>query len=766
MNKHKVPFYKAMLTFISQLLRAFSKNKKLYVSVLMSAIVIIVSTYINMSEYTFFSKLSINEFEIDELSPKDVIATEDVTYIDEEKTEQNRNAKKRSMGAMFDRYEEEEAKLKKNYEDFIIALRSNRDSVTDVEQFMENVNKIANQKLGKIHNPVEIAPEALSTLYKSSDFYDILNKSIKLFNDILEVGLVNLSDAILKEYGGKEVTITYIGKNKSEVFPFSRLIFMQKKDMYDNADLNKYIEEKLEGVSHGYLLPICELIRPFIKENVIYNEEDTEKRIKKELEKLEPVTLSIIKGEKLIKKDALVKEEAYNRLSQYIKNKKGDAFISVSLFFAFIVYIISLYALAFFLFSKEAFGDVIERKYFLLLLLVATLTYLEVLFSTRIALLSKAFAMIPLLPSLLFSMLFYILKSKKMAIYVAIILALAILGASNFNIPLSLYSLASSFVGIALVKNTGRRIDLIKTATILALIQPMIVLTCIFLFPSASGGTFFLIIGSSFNSFFSGVLLLGFLPLIEVALNCPTTFRLIEISDLNSPLMKQMLVTVSGTYSHSMMVATLAENACRAIGANALLARVGSYYHDIGKMEMAEYFIENQHDGINKHDSIPPRLSATVLRSHVQRSVEKARNLGLPEAVIDIVSEHHGNGLIAYFYSKAKEMEDEVDPLDFSYPGKKPKTKESAVVMLADITEAGARSLSKHSVPSITKFINTIFKAKIDSGQLDDSPLTFSDIAVIKNTFIDILSGYYHSRIKYPNQKEDDEEEKKQETEK
>ena len=758
MNKHKMPLYKAMLIFISQLLRAFNQNKKLYVSLFISAILVILSTYINMSEYTFFSQLSLDEFKVDMAPTKDVIATENVTYIDEEKTEQKQNAKRRSMGAMFDRNVEEEAKLKKNYEEFVATLRSIKDSVNNVEQFIENVGKITKQQAGASRSPVEIAPEALSTLYKSSDSYDILIKSEELFNDILETGLVNLQDAILKEYGSKDATITYIGKDKTEVLDFSSFIFMHKKDSYANADLSEYIEKKLEGSPYDYSPTIYELIRPFIKENVVFNEEDTEKRIKKEIEKLEPVVLSIVKGEKLIEKNVVIKEDAYNRLKQYIEHKKGNVFLSATLFFAFIVYILSLYALAFFLFSKDAFGDVIERKYFLLLLLVATLTYLEVLFLRRFSFLSTTLAMIPLLPCLLFSMLFYILKSKKMAISVAIILTLSILGASNFNVPLSLYSLASSFAGIALVKNTGRRIDLIKTAAILALIQPMIVITCMSLFPSASGGTFFLIIGSSLNSFFSGVLLLGFLPLIEVILNCPTTFRLIEISDLNSPLMKQMLVTVSGTYSHSMMVATLAENACRAIGANALLARVGSYYHDIGKMEMAEYFIENQHDGINKHDSIPPRLSATVLRSHVQRSVEKARNLGLPEAVIDIVSEHHGNGLIAYFYSKAKEKGEYVDPIDFSYPGRKPKTKESAVVMLADITEAGARSISKHSVPSITKFVNSIFKAKIDSGQLDDSPLTFSDITVIKNTFIDILSGYYHSRIKYPNQKDDDEE--------
>ncbi len=791
MNKSEIPFHTNIYAIFSNLFNVFNRNKKLYIPLIVSIIIILISTYINMSEYAFFSQLSLDDFKVDMAPTKDVIATENVSYIDEDSTFRKKNEKRHSIGAVFYKDTKEDARLKKKYEQFCTDLRNIMDSVNDDVEFVKKIS----QKYP--YNKFEDA--ILFLLHKSDNFYDVINISLSIFSDLLKRGIINIEKDVIEEYASKDATIIYRLENKVESVSFSSLISLNHSEMLNNSDVSSYIKVRLEDKPYDYDKIIQSFIQSFIKANVIYDKYATEEKVKKELEKVPSVIITILKGEKIIEKNIVIKEEDYKRLEQYIKHKTKRNSIDGTLFLGFIIYILAVYALAFFLFSKEVFGEKIESKYLLLLLLMCTLLYLEVLFLSRVSFLSTTFGMLPFLPCVLFSMLLYVLKSKKMGIYASLLFALSCLSASNFNMPLSLFSLFSSIGALSVIRNTGRRIDLIKTASILAFLQPLIVVTCLILFPNATGGAWFLIFASSLNGFFSGVLLLGFLPLLEVVLNCPTTFRLIEISDLNSPLMKQMLVTVSGTYSHSMMVATLAENACRAIGADALLARVGAYYHDIGKMQMGEYFIENQHDGLNKHDGLPPRLSATVLRAHVQRSIEKAKSLGLPESVIDIVAEHHGNGLIAYFYNKAKEnvereenlnknyeafcidvknimdnVHDEcefikrlkqkypcnkrvnIDPVDFSYPGNKPKTRESAVVMLSDITEAGCRSLQKHSVPALTKFINAIFKSKIESGQLDDCKLTFSDITIIKNTFIDILSGYYHSRIKYPNQKDDD----------
>jgi hypothetical protein len=222
-----------------------------------------------------------------------------------------------------------------------------------------------------------------------------------------------------------------------------------------------------------------------------------------------------------------------------------------------------------------------------------------------------------------------------------------------------------------------------------------------------------------------------------------------ELADLNSPILKRLLTVAPGTYSHSVTVANLAESACRDIGANALLARVGAYYHDIGKMDQPDYFIENQ-AAYNKHDELAPLMSATIIRSHVKLGIEKARLLGLPQAVIDIISEHHGNSVIAWFYNEALKQEDQVRADDFSYPGNPPRSKEAAVVMLADTVEAAMRTLKKPTLAKIEKFVHELIIGKFEQGQLNQSELTFRDLELIKNAFIRVLAGHYHSRIEYP----------------
>ncbi len=699
-----------------------------------------------MREYALFSEFSLDDFKIGKVANRDIIANKDIEYIDEKASTERRNEKRKTISAIFDKNEELDEKAYKSYETFTQDLLQIREGSQNVDEFVVNMQQ---------RYSAQFNVNKLEKLYKNSVLYSIVTSSLSIYKRILETGLLDAKKEILDEYDTTNATIicTYGDKTEYKYIDFSSLVFFHPIEGYDNLDLESYIKSMLVGYPASYNdVPL--IILPFINANVVYNRVETEKKVKDELEKVPNVMLKISKGEKIIEKDFVIKEEDYNKLKEY---KSTDSLVSVNLFIGYVIYIASCFALAIFLLSKGIIGEVVEVKYLLLLLLASTLVYIELILLARVDFIATGFALVPFLPCVFFSILFYVLKSKRMAIVSSIILSFSCLIASNFNLPVAIFAFFSSISGVAFTHITGKRLDLIKTACILAGVQPLIVLSCLLIFPNIVGNVLFVLLASSLNGFLSGIFLLGFLPIIEVILNTPTTFRLIEISDLNSPLMKKMLVSISGTYTHSMMVATLAENACNAIGANALLARVGAYYHDIGKMQMGEYFIENQHDGINKHDGIPPRLSATVLRSHVQKSVEKARSMHLPQSVIDIIAEHHGNGLIAYFYNKAKETGENVDPIDFSYPGHKPQTKESAVVMLSDMVEAGCRSLSKHSVPSLTKFINNAFKSKIESGQLDDSNLTFKDMTTIKNTFIDILAGYYHSRIKYPNQKDDDE---------
>jgi putative nucleotidyltransferase with HDIG domain len=291
--------------------------------------------------------------------------------------------------------------------------------------------------------------------------------------------------------------------------------------------------------------------------------------------------------------------------------------------------------------------------------------------------------------------------------------------------------------------------DLIKAGIVIAAVNCFAVIVLLLIGAADIAEYPSMLFWAALNGIVSGMLVLGVLPPLEHALNTVTTFRLIELSDLNAPTLRKLFTATPGTYSHSIMVANLAEQACQDIGANALLARVGAYYHDIGKMENPDYFVENQTD-YNRHDAINPRLSATVIRSHVKLGIEKARSLGLPADVINIIAEHHGNSLIMWFYKKATEQEDQVHSEDFSYPGSPPHSRESAVVMLADVAEAAVRTLVKPTVAKMEKFIQQLIDQKIEHGQLSQCDLSFHDIEMIKNAFVKVLASYYHSRIEYP----------------
>ncbi|MDR2966201.1 MAG: HDIG domain-containing protein [Treponema sp.] len=363
-------------------------------------------------------------------------------------------------------------------------------------------------------------------------------------------------------------------------------------------------------------------------------------------------------------------------------------------------------------------------------------------------------------PTGLFIMIISVFLGTRPAMIMALALPIGAYFAGAFDTHSYIIALVSGAVASNVLHNAQNRMSLIKAGLLIAAANCFAVVVVLLIRQAHIMDYPPMLFWAALNGIVSGMLTLGFLPPLEHALNAVTTFRLMELSDLNAPILRKMFTTVPGTYSHSLMVANLAEQACQDIGANALLARVSSYYHDIGKIDNPDYFVENQTEH-NKHDDINPRLSATIIRSHLKLGVEKAHNLGLPKDVISIIGEHHGNSVISWFYNKAAKQEETVDSEDFVYPGNPPRSKESAVVMLADITEAAVRTLEKPTAGKIEKFIKQLFDSKIEHGQLSESDLSFRELETIKTAFVKVLAGYYHTRIEYPNQKNDEKEKEK-----
>jgi len=240
------------------------------------------------------------------------------------------------------------------------------------------------------------------------------------------------------------------------------------------------------------------------------------------------------------------------------------------------------------------------------------------------------------------------------------------------------------------------------------------------------------------------------LPVFEKSFGVVTNISLLELSDLNRPIFKRMMLEANGTYHHSMVIASLGEAAAEAVGANPLLARVGAYYHDIGKVAKSSYFGENMSKGSrNPHERLTPTMSSLILESHVREGLELAREIGLPGPVAAFIPEHQGTTLMQYFYNKAADSDPEVEERDYRYPGPKPQSKETAIVMLGDAAEATVRSLDDQSPNRIRAVLDRIFDMRIRDGQLDDCGLSVSDLPKIREAFTHVLSGVFHGRVKY-----------------
>jgi putative nucleotidyltransferase with HDIG domain len=488
------------------------------------------------------------------------------------------------------------------------------------------------------------------------------------------------------------------------------------------------------------------LLAPFIAENVFFSSTDTDRRTAEVRERVEPVIRHISKNEQIIRKGFIITENEMRELRALhaaVTHRDPLTFIGN------VLLVMLLYGLFLLLRGKLFMGrELRDSESYLFSALICLYLCGSMLVNNFLPS-NDNFVVSLIFPTALIVMIPAVFFGPRIALVLAIALPKGAFLCGAYDSFAYFFALVSAVTASFAIRKAEKRMDLIKAGLITSAANCTAVIV-ILLFRNAGIASYpVMLFWAFFNGVMSGILLLGFVAPLEQALNAPTAFRLMELSDLNAPILRRLFTTAPGTYSHSILVANLAEQACQDIGANALLARVGAYYHDLGKMDNPDYFAENQ-TAYNKHDDIAPRLSATVIRSHVKLGIEKARNLKLPQEVIDIISEHHGNSLITWFFDKASRMETDVNSDDFVYPGVPPRTRESAIVMLADVSEAAVRTLEKPTAAKIERFIQQLFDTKVKYGQLANSDLSFRDLETIKNAFVKMLASYYHSRIEYP----------------
>jgi hypothetical protein len=358
-----------------------------------------------------------------------------------------------------------------------------------------------------------------------------------------------------------------------------------------------------------------------------------------------------------------------------------------------------------------------------------------------------------LVPVALGGLLLAVLFNSRLAFAGALAISIltSLLASAEFRF--FLYSFVGSLTAIFALVGQKSRATLLKAGALVGLANLYSILAWSLL-SGATESLAFDLVGGLINGLFVAILALGLLPLFEYLFQVATDFRLIELCNMNHPLLKQMILKAPGTYHHSMLVGTLAEAAGEAIGANTLLCRVGAYYHDIGKMTKPLYFVENQTDSRDLHGKLRPSLSSLVIVSHVKAGVELGRAHGLPTAVVEMIPQHHGTRLVTFFYDKAKKSQDpdmgEVQEEEFRYPGPKPQTKEAAILMLADAVEAASRTLTERTQGRFQGLVGNIVNTIFTDGQLNECELTLRELHLIEESFVRVLLGIYHHRVDYP----------------
>ena len=482
------------------------------------------------------------------------------------------------------------------------------------------------------------------------------------------------------------------------------------------------------------------LLRKTIQPNLIYDKDATEAAIQKAISSVPSVKATINKGDTIVKKGEKITETQYQILSAVgLVHTKSDWKIILSIIIFILLFIAVSYT-AMLNSGKMVKQKAVKRTAEFAIIIV--ISYIAFLLLQPI---SPYLIPIPLLAFIIFAF-FDISSALLISISFTFLLTLPM----DIKASILFAILISISVSLFILRRFARMITLIYAGTAggvtFALITFLVGVTGKLPLKQIEINTTY-----AFSNFFGAALLtLGIVFMLDHIFNEATVIRLLELSDTNTHLLRQLLLKAPGTYQHSINVASIAESAAAKINANSLLIRVGAYYHDIGKMLHPYYFTENQINIPNIHNSITPNLSKTIIINHVKDGAQIAKRYRLPEEIIMFILTHHGTTIVSYFYHKEKEKNSDAKKDEFRYPGPKPHTKEQAILMLADATEAATHGMDNLDRDKIEKVVKSIVKDRIDDGQLDQSELTLGELKEVTDSFIKSLINFYHKREAYP----------------
>jgi putative nucleotidyltransferase with HDIG domain len=656
----------------------------------------------------------------DEVAQRDIQSTINATVVDENKTQELRQQAAASVQKV---YQEDKFALSDTYneinkfyadlEKYLSVEAEPGEKTTQIKILLENIN-IKTDKFQPGHTISQLTRFLLD---KTADDIELIHQ-----NSLM------VSQAAM----GKPVTAEALNTAYEQV--------MELTDQMAFSDEAKDIIKMV----------VINTIRP----NLIFNREATDLAISNAIEAVQPVQKTVKAGEIIVRQGDRVTAEQIALLEQLgMQRTPGNnlSFIGVCIFVG-IIFLLMIE------FLRRYYREILKNDK--LIFLVGLIIVLVLLITRFISIIHISDQ--PdinaltgyLAPVAAGSMLLAVLIDSRLAHFITMVMAIFVgLLFEGQGLFYAITAFIGGTVGIFGVYRVNQTSDLARAGLYIAGVNILTIITL-----NLIGGSLTLnlllysIVIGVINGIASAVLMIGILPYLESAFSITSMIKLLELSNPNHYLLKRLLLEAPGTYHHSLMVGNLAEASAESINANPLLVRVGAYYHDIGKLKRPEYFVENQFGFDNPHEKIAPALSSLIITAHIKEGVELAREANLPQQVIDFIEQHHGTGLVKYFYNRALEEDRDgcISEGSFRYEGPKPQTKELALVMLADSVEAAVRSLQNPTPETIRNMVKSIIKDKLDDGQLENSPLTFKDLETITKSFCKILEGAYHKRIEYP----------------
>ena len=580
---------------------------------------------------------------------------------------------------------------------------------------------------------------------KKNNLINLLETSKKILMELYQKGISDFESDDLKKD-----SIQLRNKNIEQTILFSSLIAKDKVDEY----LLYKIKASIQG-NEEINSAVFEYLKNFTKSNVVFSlglTEDAKSLAKQKVTR----NIGIVnENERIIAKHDRITPETKLKIDSY-RIAKGEerSFIlqflqAVGVYLHILLLILPL-SIYIYLFRKKIFDDNIKIVLIsIVFLFISLIAFLINSINT-----TTPIEFLILLP--VASMLLTIIFDSRVGFYSNVALALIVGALRGNDYSFAVANIIAGGLAAYTVRDIKNRTQIFRSFLYILVGYSLSVIAFGFERYQPLSEILLSLAFVTSNALISPVLTYGLIIFFERIFNITTDLTLLELTDLNRPLLKELSKNAPGTFSHSISMGTLAETTAEAIGANPILARVGAYYHDIGKLIEPEIFVENQIDSHNIHENISPEKSRDIIISHVAKGIELARKNDLPEEIVNFIPMHHGTMVLTYFYEKAKNLygESNVDINEYRYPGPKPNSKETAIVMLADACESTIRSIEESDPQIVENVINNLINSRIEDGQLDEAPLTFSDIKKIKESFFNILIGHHHKRIRYPNQNE------------